>query len=116
MPKHTLTTHNKPKTPTLPWTITASALADFLQITGRNIKHLEEAQEELRGYLWILAESNKRPTVLQSGDHQYRIGRPLRARVIVRGTDIIEIKPDHENRGGPYTRSAKRRNRPVTSK
>ena len=91
------------------WIISDRAANDLLRITGRSREPFSVAFAELRSYATQVIEAGKEPRVLASGYHQFRTGRPLRARLIVNPNvmppELVEVLPDHAERAAPYMRA-----------
>lgn len=92
-----------------PWIITDAAARDLLRITRRGPTYTtDDARAELQEYArQIVGNPAKAPKVLESGVHQYRLGKPLRARLRVDPgppARLVEVLPDHEGRAAPYER------------
>lgn len=94
-----------------PWLISDRAAQDVWRLL--HSKSMPDALAELRGYILDIVERKKEPRVLASGYQQYRSASPLRCRIIVNPAsdppEVVEVRPDHERRAGPYERGSKGR-------
>jgi hypothetical protein len=82
-----------------PWELTRAAVRKYRNLLGRHATE-SEAREQLRGMAIFCTTSKAVPKELDNGSIQYRGGRPLRPRLIVKREGdalvLVDVLPDCE--------------------
>jgi hypothetical protein len=82
-----------------PWQLTRATVRKYRNLLGRHATEAE-AQQQLRGMALFCSMSKAVPKELDNGTIQYRGGRPLRPRLIVKREGdalvLVDVLPDCE--------------------